>query len=89
MSEGKILTFVSMRPVIVYFISGDMDGEHIVIMEEALEDMFPNRNTDIIHVDSEQEKDYLINKYNIEELDAGLVEILWNEVNRNDEERDI
>ena len=77
-----------MKPVIVYFISGDIIGEHIVAMEEAMKKAYPNRTTNVIHVDSEEEKYKILSEYNVVEMEAYLANTIWQAIEDYDEDTD-
>jgi hypothetical protein len=77
-----------MEKVIVYFISGDIIGEHVVAMEEKMAEVYPNRTTNIIHVDSEEEKYRVLSTYNVEEMDGYMADVLWQAIEDYDEDTD-
>ncbi|MHA2039076.1 MAG: hypothetical protein ACW98X_21840 [Promethearchaeota archaeon] len=88
-STDKNSIFVVMKPVIVYFVSGEIVGDQIVEMEEKLKEFYSDRTTNVIHVDSEKEKYEILEDYNVEEVDSYIAEILWQEIEDNyDEDSD-
>jgi len=75
--QNKSLYLLDMKPVLVYFISGDFLGEHVEAMEDKLKEMYPDRECDVFYVDSEEEKFRLLDTYNLEELEGYLGNKLW------------
>jgi hypothetical protein len=65
------------RPLLVYFVSGIVEGEFIIALEDELQKMFPNRYTSLIHVDFPKQKEWWLENMNVEELEKGLVDVLW------------
>ena len=73
-----------MKPVIVYFVTGDIIGDQIVAMEDKMEALYPNRTTNVVHVESESEKYEILSRYNVEEMNSFLAETLWQQVEEDD-----
>ena len=77
-----------MKPVIVYFVDGDIIGEHIVAMEEVMKSTYPDRTVNVIHVEDEEEKYEILSEYNIEEMDSYLANTIWQSIEDYDENSD-
>lgn len=74
-----------MKPVLAYFISGELNGEHVEIIEETMKYMFPTRYTTVFYVKNISEKNRILDELNVEELDdPGLIDILWKAVDEYD-----
>ena len=76
----KNAIFVNVKPILVYFIYGDIIGEQVVAMEEKLKEMYPDRDTDVIHAETERDKYKILNRFNFEEIDSYIGDLWWNEI---------
>ena len=75
-----------MKPVLTYFISGEVNGKHVNIIEDEMIRMFPNRHTTVFWVKSIKEKNQMLDIFNLEELeDPGLIDILWQAVDARED----
>ena len=83
--RNKSLYLSTMKPVLVYFISGDFDEWHVLLMEEKLKQIHPDRDTDVFYVDSEEEKYKLLSIYNLEEIDPYVGDLLWEAIDEEDD----
>jgi len=69
-----------MQPVLVYFISGEFSEDNVIDMEKKLDQMYPDRDTDVFHVVDEEHKYRMLSTYNIEEVNSYTGDKLWESI---------